>query len=173
MFATAQIIAIFSDFCYFEIKPEMRDVVAKMRECGREAKMRDFPHDCGTVDTYVILLNQIPYKVKKLDVPRFGIRVVFFLGQIPYNVNVRGLPGFFLGQIPYNVNVRGLPGFFLGEIPYNVNVRGLPGFFLGQIPYNVNARGLLVFVIKVVFLLRQVWSAAPATTELYHNFTKP
>ena len=51
---TAQIIAIFSDFCYFEIKPEMRDVLAKMRECGREAKMRDFPHDCGTVDTYEI-----------------------------------------------------------------------------------------------------------------------
>ena len=30
----------------------MRDVLAKMRECGKEAKMRDFPHDCGTVDTY-------------------------------------------------------------------------------------------------------------------------
>ena len=33
---TAKIIAIFSDFCYFEIKPEMWD----------------FPHDYGTVDTY-------------------------------------------------------------------------------------------------------------------------
>ena len=31
----AKIIAIFSDFCYFEIKPEMRDVFAKMRECGK------------------------------------------------------------------------------------------------------------------------------------------
>ena len=30
----------------------MRDVSAKMRECGKSAKMRDFPHDCGTVDTY-------------------------------------------------------------------------------------------------------------------------
>ena len=30
----------------------MWDVLAKMRECGKEAKMRDFPHDCGTVDTY-------------------------------------------------------------------------------------------------------------------------
>ena len=48
-------IAIFSDFFNFEINPEMRDVLAKMRECGKYAKMRDFPHDCGTVDTYVIL----------------------------------------------------------------------------------------------------------------------
>ena len=46
--------AIFSDFSYFEIKPEMRDVLAKMRECGKQAKTRDFPHDCGTVDTYVL-----------------------------------------------------------------------------------------------------------------------
>ena len=44
--------AIFSDFSYFEIKPEMRDVLAKMRECGKQAKTRDFPHDRGTVDTY-------------------------------------------------------------------------------------------------------------------------
>ena len=26
----------------------------KMRECGKYVKMRDFPHDCGTVDTYVM-----------------------------------------------------------------------------------------------------------------------
>ena len=49
---TAKIIAIFSDFCNFKIKPEMRDVLTKMRECGKYAKMRDYPHDCGTVDTY-------------------------------------------------------------------------------------------------------------------------
>ena len=30
----------------------MRDVLAKMRECGKYVKMRDFPHDCGMVDTY-------------------------------------------------------------------------------------------------------------------------
>ena len=30
----------------------MRDVLAKMRECGKYAKMRDFTHECGTVDTY-------------------------------------------------------------------------------------------------------------------------
>ena len=31
----------------------MRDVLAKMRECGKDVNMRDFPHDCGMVDTYV------------------------------------------------------------------------------------------------------------------------
>ena len=45
-------IFILSDICDFEIKPEMGDVLAKMRECGKFARMRDFPHDCGTVDTY-------------------------------------------------------------------------------------------------------------------------
>ena len=32
---TGKIMAIFSDFCYFEIKPEMRDVLTKMREYGK------------------------------------------------------------------------------------------------------------------------------------------
>ena len=32
----------------------MRDVLGKMRECGKYIKMRDFPHDCGMVDTYEI-----------------------------------------------------------------------------------------------------------------------
>ena len=32
---TTKSIAIFTDFCYFEIKPEMRDVLAKMRECRK------------------------------------------------------------------------------------------------------------------------------------------
>ena len=35
----------------------MRDVLTKMRECGKEDKMRDFPHECGTVDTYGILTS--------------------------------------------------------------------------------------------------------------------
>ena len=30
----------------------MRDVLGKMRECGKYIKMRDFPLDCGMVDTY-------------------------------------------------------------------------------------------------------------------------
>ncbi len=29
----------------------MRDVLGKMRECWKYVKMRDFPHDCGTVGT--------------------------------------------------------------------------------------------------------------------------
>ena len=33
----------------------MRDVLGKMRECGKYVKMRDFPHDCVMVDTYGIL----------------------------------------------------------------------------------------------------------------------
>ena len=32
---TATIIVNFSDICYFEIKPEMRDVLAKMREISQ------------------------------------------------------------------------------------------------------------------------------------------
>ena len=32
-----RMIAIFSDFCYFEIMPEMRDVLAKMREVSQNA----------------------------------------------------------------------------------------------------------------------------------------
>ena len=27
-----------------------------MRECGKYVKMRDFPHDCGMVDTYDLLM---------------------------------------------------------------------------------------------------------------------
>ena len=42
---TAKLIAILSDLCYFEIKPEMRDVLAKMREmsqnAGFPARLRD------------------------------------------------------------------------------------------------------------------------------------
>ena len=41
----SKIIAIFSDFCYFEIKSEMRDVLAKMRDisqkAGFPARLRD------------------------------------------------------------------------------------------------------------------------------------
>ena len=31
---------------------KMRDVLEKMRECGKLQNLRDFPHDCGMVDTY-------------------------------------------------------------------------------------------------------------------------
>ena len=39
----------------------MRDVLAKMRECGKYAKMREFPHDFGTVDTYAIPKSQLDH----------------------------------------------------------------------------------------------------------------
>ena len=39
---------------FFKIKPDMRDVLAKIRECGKYAKMLDFPHDCGTVDLSMV-----------------------------------------------------------------------------------------------------------------------
>ena len=42
---------------FLKIKPEMRDVLGKMRECGKYVKMRDFPHDCGRVDTYAVGLH--------------------------------------------------------------------------------------------------------------------
>ena len=47
-------IAIFRSF-FPEIKPRMHDVLTKMRECGKEGKMQDFPHDCRMVDTYAII----------------------------------------------------------------------------------------------------------------------
>ena len=43
---------------FLKIKPKMRDVLGKMRECGKYVKMRDFPHDCGRVDTYELSLNR-------------------------------------------------------------------------------------------------------------------
>ena len=63
VFVQLTIIVIFNYFCYFEIKPEMRDVLEKMRELSQ---MRDFPHDCGTVGTYVRVnitqnLNRSPW----------------------------------------------------------------------------------------------------------------
>ena len=32
----------------------MRDVLGKMRECGKDIKMRDFPHDGWMVDAYIL-----------------------------------------------------------------------------------------------------------------------
>ena len=47
-----KIVAIFREFDFSEIKLNMRDVCAKMREFGKKDEMRDFPHDYGMVDTY-------------------------------------------------------------------------------------------------------------------------
>ena len=50
-FLAPKMITIIKKIC-FSKKPKMRDVHGKMRECGKCIKMRDFPHDCGMVDTY-------------------------------------------------------------------------------------------------------------------------
>ena len=48
----------------------MWDALGKMQECGKYVKMRDFPHDFGTVDTYVSLgqsMNRaLPMWVRKM-----------------------------------------------------------------------------------------------------------
>ena len=44
----------FGDFFLPQKSLKMRDVLEKMRECGKLPNLRDFPHDCGMVDTYVI-----------------------------------------------------------------------------------------------------------------------
>ena len=47
-----KIITICKKELFLKIKPTMRDVLGKIRECGKYVKMRDFPYDCGMVDTY-------------------------------------------------------------------------------------------------------------------------
>ena len=54
----------------FEIKPKMRDVFAKMRECGTVDKMLDFPHDCRTVYTSIcvrllVIITILPLRVSR------------------------------------------------------------------------------------------------------------
>ena len=49
----AKIIVNFGDFFLPQKSLKMRDVLEKMRECGKLPNLRDFPHDCGMVDTYV------------------------------------------------------------------------------------------------------------------------
>ena len=44
----------FGDFFLPQKSLKMRDVLEKMRECGKLPNLRDFPHDCGMVDTYVM-----------------------------------------------------------------------------------------------------------------------
>ena len=44
----------FGDFFLPQKSLKMRDVFEKMRECGKLPNLRDFPHDCGMVDTYGI-----------------------------------------------------------------------------------------------------------------------
>ena len=45
----------------------MWDVLTKMRECGKDVKMRDFPHDCGMVDTYALFQHIPPWRQKNQE----------------------------------------------------------------------------------------------------------
>ena len=55
----AKIIANFGDFFLPQKSLKMRDVLEKMRECGKLQNLRDFPHDCVMVDTYDIILGDM------------------------------------------------------------------------------------------------------------------
>ena len=64
------------------------------QKCGEEAKMRHFPHDCGTVDTYVIGVNR----------PAFGGTVPHFhqMSRVPRNeTDVPHFVQFFRCQLFY------------------------------------------------------------------------
>ena len=54
---TAIIIEIFSDLCYLEIKPELRDVLAKMREISQneDVEMDVWSHKVVQKNKYPIL----------------------------------------------------------------------------------------------------------------------
>ena len=60
---------ILDHFFHLEIQPKIRDVLAKMRECGKDVKMRDFQHDCGMVDTYDISVKGPIYLTKHTEDP--------------------------------------------------------------------------------------------------------
>ena len=57
IFLAAKIIVNFGDFFLPQKSLKMRDVLEKMRECGKLTNLRDFPHDCGMVDTYELVCN--------------------------------------------------------------------------------------------------------------------
>ena len=50
VFVAREIIKIFGEVVLFRNKAKLFH--ANMRDCGKQGKMRDFLHDCGTVDTY-------------------------------------------------------------------------------------------------------------------------
>ena len=61
----------------------MRDVLGKMRECGKYIKMRDFPHDCGMVDTYAVRVWSL------IQCPLKDIRFIYSFQEILESVGVR------------------------------------------------------------------------------------
>ena len=58
------------NYCDFQrfllFRNKARNLV-KMRGCGKWAKMRDFPHDCGTVDTCALYMFFVYMEAKIFD----------------------------------------------------------------------------------------------------------
>ena len=57
-----------------------------MRECGKYIKMRDFPHNCGMVDTYDVeclaIMNHVFHVMLAFTTPRQMGRRCFLLLNI-------------------------------------------------------------------------------------------
>ena len=56
----------FGDFFLPQKSLKMRDVFEKMRECGKLPNLRDFPHDCGMVDTYGMIKSGLAEKYVRI-----------------------------------------------------------------------------------------------------------
>ena len=69
-------IANFGDFFLPQKSLKMRDVLEKMRECGKLPNLRDFPHDCGMVDTYV-LSSFSPVSLVNNHLSNLGLAALF------------------------------------------------------------------------------------------------
>ena len=60
----------------------MRDVLGKMWECGKYIKMRDFPHDCGMVDTYAHLVLYVCNTPSLILYSRLSKYVLCWIGNL-------------------------------------------------------------------------------------------
>ena len=88
----------------------MRDVLAKMRECGKYVKMRDFPHDCGMVDTYGIYGER--YNTSPTIINATGTRT-FILSWKDAKINLFKIANYGCGQsrdVMAGANGRNPPG---------------------------------------------------------------
>ena len=49
----------------------------KMRECGKLPNLRDFPHDCGMVDTYAISISILSRQIVAFGVINRSVDILF------------------------------------------------------------------------------------------------
>ena len=66
----AKIIVNFGDFFLPQKSLKMRDVLEKMWECGKLPNLRDFPHDCGMVDTYDFFILCVRIRTRVMSTSR-------------------------------------------------------------------------------------------------------